>query len=60
MLRRGRIRSETEYYLVMGILNDQACPIPQSDRDKMRSLVEAYAPTVAQQRVGGDAAKRRP
>lgn len=60
VLRRSRIRTETEYYLLMGILNDVACSVPRPEREKIGSLVSAYEDTVAQQRAAGDAAKRRP
>lgn len=42
VLRRGKIKNETEYYLVHGILVDQAAQLPDEERSRLALMVTAY------------------
>lgn len=42
VMSRGRIRSQTEYYLVMGILNDLTSDISNSERKSLNGMVAEY------------------
>jgi hypothetical protein len=42
LIDRGRIRSETEYYLAVGILNDMANAIAPEERARLQALVDSY------------------
>ena len=47
MLKRGKIKTETEYYLVAGILADAASPSNAADRQKLQRLVDDYESAAA-------------
>lgn len=42
ILKRGRIRNETEYYLIVGVLSDMANSETESSRATLQALVDAY------------------
>jgi hypothetical protein len=42
ILKRGTIRNDTEYYLVNGIVVDQASGISDEERAQLQGLVDAY------------------
>jgi hypothetical protein len=42
ILRRGKISNETQYYLVMGILNDNAFGISTQERDILSRLANGF------------------
>lgn len=42
VLKRGTIRSDTEYYLVAGILTDQSSLINDAERERLELLVQVY------------------
>ena len=42
ILKRGRIRDETEYYLVAGIANDLSAPISATDRAMLEQLLHQF------------------
>jgi hypothetical protein len=42
ILRRGRLRDETEFYLVSSILSDTASQIISSEREKLSNMVAGY------------------
>lgn len=42
ILKRGTIRNDTEYYLVNGIVVDQASGISDEERAHLQELVDAY------------------
>ncbi len=42
ILKRGRIRTETEYYLVSGLVVDLASDIPPSERVLLQEMLSAY------------------
>jgi hypothetical protein len=42
ILRAGKIRRETDYYLIQGLLVDQAAEISNEDRDRLDELVQVY------------------
>ena len=42
ILKHGRIRDDTEYYLIVGVLVDSSSPTTDSDRDKLQNLVDEY------------------
>jgi hypothetical protein len=42
IVKRGKIRNETEYYLVNGILVDQGSEILDEERMGLQELVDAY------------------
>jgi len=47
ILKRGRIRDETEYYLINGIVVDMANGIPDEERDVLQRLMDAFEKTVS-------------
>lgn len=42
VLKRGCIKTETEYYLVNGLVVDQASGISADEREKLQAMVSAY------------------
>ena len=42
ILRRGRLRDETEFYLVSSILSDTASQVPSSERERLSNMVASY------------------
>lgn len=42
VLKRGRIRSDVEYYLVQGVLVDQASTLQAPERERLQELVSMY------------------
>jgi hypothetical protein len=42
ILRRGRLRNDTEFYLVSSILSDSASQVPSSERDMLGNMVASY------------------
>lgn len=42
IVRRGRIRSDTEYYLVMGVLADVSRSEDDSERQQLEQMVQEY------------------
>jgi hypothetical protein len=42
ILKRGKIRNDTEYYLVNGILTDQGSSISDEERQRIQELVDDY------------------
>lgn len=42
ILKRGYIRNETEYYMIIGVLNDLASTATDSSRSMLQALVDAY------------------
>ncbi|MDB5754102.1 MAG: hypothetical protein JWP34_3750 [Massilia sp.] len=42
ILKRGKIKNETEYYLVNGILVDQGSEISDEERTRLQELIDAY------------------
>jgi hypothetical protein len=47
ILKRGRIKDETEYYLVAGIANDLSAPISASDRAVLEQLLHKFEEKVS-------------
>ncbi|WP_020650008.1 hypothetical protein [Solimonas variicoloris] len=48
LIKRGRLRDETEYYLAVGLLNDLAAEISPAEREKLQSLVSEFERRIAQ------------
>ena len=42
ILRRGHLRSDTEFYLVSSILSDTASQVPASERSALDNMVASY------------------
>jgi hypothetical protein len=42
IVKRGKIRNETEYYLVNGVLVDQGNAITDEERTQLQQMVDAY------------------
>lgn len=42
ILRRGRLRNDTEFYLVSAILSDMSIDLPQTERLALDSMVANY------------------
>ena len=42
ILRRGRLRDDSEFYLVTGILSDTTIELPESEREVLDNLVGSY------------------
>ena len=42
VLERGSIKTETEYYLVNGLVVDQASGVSADEREKLKAMVSAY------------------
>lgn len=42
ILRRGSIKTETEYYLINGFVVDLAADVPPQERKLLQKMVEAY------------------
>ena len=42
ILKRGRIKNETEYYLVAGLANDLTAPIPASERVSLEQMLNQF------------------
>ena len=42
LLKRGRIGTETEYYIVVGILADSASQLPSQERARLEQLCAAF------------------
>ncbi len=42
VLRRGYVRNDTEYYLMVGVLNDMAASIGGAERSRLSALASAY------------------
>jgi len=42
ILRRGRIRNDTEFYLVTSILSDTASQVPRQEQDLLGNMVASY------------------
>jgi len=57
IVKRGRIRSETEYYLLAGVVADQSQDSPMEERQKCQEMVITYE--AAQQTAARDRVKRR-
>jgi hypothetical protein len=47
ILKRGRIKDETEYYLVAGIANDLSAPISAADRAMLERLLRQFEERVS-------------
>jgi hypothetical protein len=47
VLKRGRIRNDTEFFLVMGLLNDLSSPLTASERASLESMVASYEKSAA-------------
>jgi hypothetical protein len=47
ILKRGRIKNETEYYLIAGIVKDSAIRIPEAERGVLDELVRRFEATVS-------------
>ncbi len=42
ILRRGKIRTETEYYLVNGLVVDQTSALTPEERQNLQGMISAY------------------
>ena len=42
VIKRGSIKTETEYYLVAGVVNDLSTQISAQERFSLEQLLEAY------------------
>jgi hypothetical protein len=42
IVKRGAIRNDTEYYLVVGVLNDLSSPISDTQRSTLRKFANSY------------------
>ena len=42
VLKRGRIRNDVEYYVVQGVLADQALGMDINERERLQALASAY------------------
>jgi hypothetical protein len=42
VLRHGKIKTETEYYLVNGLVVDQASALTGEERDLLQGMISAY------------------
>ena len=42
VVRRGKIKGETEYYLINGMLVDQTSSLSDEEREVLQSMVSAY------------------
>lgn len=60
VIKRGRIRNETEYYLVAGLVNDMGSQMGAVERDTLQSLVATFELQVAQQGAQAERPKSRP
>ena len=47
ILKRGRIKNETEYYLIAGLAKDLAVPIAESERATLERLLEQFESRVS-------------
>jgi hypothetical protein len=42
ILRRGKIKTDTEYYLVNGLVVDQTSALTSDERDRLQGMISAY------------------
>jgi hypothetical protein len=47
ILKRGRIRNDTEYYLLTSVANDMSLDLPESERSALDRLIHEYEDSVA-------------
>ena len=54
VIKRGRIRNDTEYYLVVGVVTDMASAATEPERRALQDLVSAFESRLAQQGIQRD------